>query len=529
MSLLSLPKLEALIKIEATLFINSKGKCVSLSFDEFYKLVKTHEWAGSFSKSKGDGDDDDAIPTSATLQTTAPSIVEKLSKQVEEWTQQFSEEERLLFQLMAVTSWKSNAMTTKSYPLFQLTKKGDNISKYLLEMCLPPESVTLAVSSPNSVSPTKAKANILSVARSEVLRNMYKHSKKYATLDSNSSNDLQIWWENAYNVSQMILDHRKLNAKKMTSKTESLEATRNTQSEAIINNNIAIEETTDGKKMTLEERVRAKSQLRNKKATTTSSVDKTLQSAATSQQNEQKALLELADALRAYSSRRTAVGSGSNVSRLSVSDFMKDAIVAWNGIVHNASVEKNGGGGGAGGKTVEKSRAVATPVTNIDLSRVLFHLRIKMACSGMQGDGSSRRQMEHYVLESLQKLATSIPNWIHLRSLPSSLSATTKETKPKKPDAPPATQQSSTMDRKTMRSAIIVIRNDGVDYAKDVRAKLGGRSYHQSNSLDRGGKSGNTVNKKKRSLKEFMGKQNAATDAIVPPSFRKRYDKMLKE
>jgi coenzyme F420-reducing hydrogenase alpha subunit len=137
--------------------------------------------------------------------------------------------------------------------------------------------------------------------------------------------------------------------------------------------------------------------------------------------------------------------------------------------------------------------------------------------------------MEHYVLELLQKLATLIPNWIHLRSLPSSLSTTTKETKPKKPDAPPATQQSSTMDRKTMRSSIIVIRNDGVDYAKDVRAKLGGRSYHQSNSLDQGGKSDNIVNKKKRSLKEFMGKQNAVADAIVPPSFRKRYDKMLKE
>jgi hypothetical protein len=315
----------------------------------------------------------------------------------------------------------------------------------------------------------------------------------------------------------------------MNSKAECLDTARNTQSEAIINNNIAIEETTEGKKMTLEERVRAKSQLRNKKATSTSSVDKTLQSAATSQQNEQKALLELADALRAYSSRRTAVGSGNNVSRLSVSDFMKDAIVAWNGIVHNASVEKNGGGG-AGGKTVEKSsRAVATPVTNIDLNRVLFHLRIKMACSGMQGDGPSRRQMENYLLELLQKLASLIPNWIHLRSLPSSLSTTTKETKPKKPDAPPATQQSSAMDRKTMRSSIIVIRNDGVDYAKDVRAKLGGRSYYQSNSIDQGGKSDNTVNKKKRSLKEFMGKQNAVADAIVPPSFRKRYGKLLKE
>eukprot|EP00985_Skeletonema_marinoi_P030403 scaffold31918_cov66-Skeletonema_marinoi.AAC.1 len=62
------------------------------------------------------------------------------------------------------------------------------------------------------------------------------------------------------------------------------------------------------------------------------------------------------------------------------------------------------------------------------------------------------------------------------------------------------------MDRKSMRSAIIVIRNDAVDYAKDVREKLGGRT-HQSNSLGKE-KDDNSRNApiggKKRSLKDFL-------------------------
>lgn len=503
----SLPKLEALIKIEATIWINSKGKYVSLPLEEFYALARTHEWTRGDSK-------DDVTHASATSQANST----KLSKQVEELTHNLSEEERLLFNLMTVSGWKSSEMTPKLYPLFQITK-GDN-NKYQLEMLPPPESVSLAVSSPNSVSPTRAsKVKIATVPRSEVIRNMYVQSKKYAALVNDSSQpDLQSWWRDAFNSAQMILDHRKLNAKKINTKTVAAEVAKNVPaSAAIINTN---DETLlfAGKKMTLEERVRAKSQLRNK-SSSTSTVDKTL-SATTSRQSEEKALLELADALRSFSHRRG--GNGSNAARLSMSDFMKDANVAWNAIVHNESVDKT-----TGKKQLETSRAIATPVTSIDLSRVLFHLRIKMSCGAGSkgvdsGDASNKRQMENYLLELLKKLASAIPNWIHLRSIPSSLSTTTKERKSKKP-APTITQQNA-VDRKSMRNAIIVIRNDGLDYAKDVRAKLGGRT-HQSSSI------GGTVLKgdKKRSLKEFMGQHNAAAGAIVPPSFLKRYDKMLKE
>lgn len=499
------------MKIEATIWINSKGKFVSLPFEDFYALARTHEWAGS--ASDGESKDDVSRKSSATAVQTTTSLT-KLSQQLEELTHQFSEEERLLFHLMAVSGWKSSEMTTKFYPLFQVTKGESN--KYQLEILKPPESVTSAVSSPNSVSPTKAKVKIPTVARSEVLRNIYNQSNKYAALAcDNSQHDSKSWWENAYNVSQMILDHRKVNAK------VNVKAAKNTPaSDAITNTN---EETTDGRKMTLEERVRAKSQLRNKPSTA-ALVDKTL-AVTTSRQSEKKALLELADALRSYSQRR---GLSAAVTRLSVSDFMTDARVAWKAIVHNENSDKTRGGS-------SKSVAVAAPVTNIDLSRVLFLLRMKMTCSGVEGvaslsgDTSNKRQMEIYLLELIEKLTSLIPNWIHLRSIPSSLSTAEKESNPKK-SAPTAMQQNK-MDHKSMRNAIIVILNDAVDYVNDVRAKLGGRLHHQTNSLGRS--KDNYVNlfngSKKRSLKEFMGQQNAAADAIIPPSFLKRYDKMLKE
>jgi len=515
----SLPKLETLIKIEATIWINSKGKFVSLPLEEFYALARTHEWAASISSFDSK---DDVTHTSVTM---THSNSAKLSKQVDALTQHLSEEERLLFNLTTVAGWKSNEMTPKLYPLFQITK-GDN-DKYQLDMLQPPESVKLAVSSPNSVSPTKAKVIIATVPRSEVLRNMYIQSKKYAALVNDKSQpDLQSWWQNASNTAQMILDHRKLNAKKITTKTEAMEAAKNVPASAtIINTN---DEIFAGKKMTMEERVRAKAELRSK-SNGTSTVDKT-SSATTSRQSEQNALLELADALRSYSQRRG--GNGSNAVRLTMSDFMKDANTAWNAIVHNESVEKTTGGG----KKVEKSRALAAPVTSVDLSRVLFHLRIKMSCgAGSKGvassDTSNKRQMENYLQELLQKLISLIPKWVHLCSIPSSLSTTSKERNLKKPTQ--TTTQQNVIDRKSMRSAIIVIRNDAVDYAKDVRAKLGGRT-HQHVSLGGGGTGeDNNLNGpkgvKKRSLKEFMGQKNAAAAAIVPQSFLKRYDKMLKE
>ena len=155
---------------------------------------------------------------------------------------------------------------------------------------------------------------------------------------------------------------------------------------------------------------------------------------------DNKALLELANALRSYSQRRgltsagvggsaidrlqsRAAGSSSsvvssaaavaggrtkmqttNIARLSVMDLIKDARIAWNAVVRSG------------------------PVVNIDISRVLFQLRLKMmmaadAKTTLRGTSSAlaldvqvsdRRQMELYLLDLLEKLTSLVPNWIHL-------------------------------------------------------------------------------------------------------------------
>eukprot|EP01082_Thalassiosira_pseudonana_P001110 g954.t1 g954 contig10:1067562-1068469(-) len=185
---------------------------------------------------------------------------------------------------------------------------------------------------------------------------------------------------------------------------------------------------------------------------------------------DNKALLELADALRSYSQRRgltsagvggsaidrlqsRAAGSSSsvvssaaavaggrtkmqttNIARLSVMDLIKDARIAWNAVVRS--------GGGGGGKSDSSGYALgsseganrggggglAAPVVNIDISRVLFQLRLKMmmaadAKTTLRGTSSAlaldvqvsdRRQMELYLLDLLEKLTSLVPNWIHL-------------------------------------------------------------------------------------------------------------------
>ena len=517
-----LPNLETLIKIEATLWMNARGTVVSLPLEEFYALVRTHEWTSSLVS--GDAKDE-KLNTTTKMQA---NVTTKLSKQADSLVQDLSDEERLLFSLLAISGWKPSEMTPKLYPLFQIVTKGSKgeNTKYQLEMLNPPESVSLAVSSPNSVSPTKAKLSAVSVSRSEVLRNMYVQSKTLAALTDNSSShaDASSWWGNASCVAKMIIAHRELNEKKLNTKTEDAETAKKLFTTAATANDND-QDSFAGKKMTLEERVRAKSQLRKRFNSTSTTIDKTF-SATALRQTEEKALLELADALRSYSQRRG--GDTNNVARLPMSDFMKDAAVAWNAIVRNENADK-----AAGGATKkEKSRTIASPVTSIDLSRVLFHLRLKISCGAGSkgvdsGDTSNKRQMENYITELLRKLASTIPNWIHLRDIPSSLSTTAKEGNSKEPLK--ASHQSS-KSRKSMRNNIIVIRNDAVNYANDVRAKLGGRT-HQSNTLGKvnSGKSNMADGGKKRSLKDFLGQNKAAADAIVPPSFLKRWDKALKK
>ena len=91
---------------------------MSSPLEEFYALARAHEWTG-FEVSPSDSKDDKTHALK-TIQA------DKLLKQMEELTQNFSDEERLLFHLMAVSSWKSSEMTPKLYPLFQIATKDGN-------------------------------------------------------------------------------------------------------------------------------------------------------------------------------------------------------------------------------------------------------------------------------------------------------------------------------------------------------------------------------------------------------------------
>jgi len=159
-------------------------------------------------------------------------------------------------------------------------------------------------------------------------------------------------------------------------------------------------------------------------------------------------------------------------------------------------------GEGGGGKAV----------VSIDLSRVLFQIRLKMKPNK---DVSDKRQMEMQLLELLEELSELVPAWIQLRKAPTlmtGLSSKKRKTSGAIDASLTTPATATTKQQKTnIKQCIIVIRNDAVDYNTDVRLKLGGRSHITS-------------------LEEMRGKkQPSLADAIVPPSFLQTYGKALKE
>ena len=209
-------------------------------------------------------------------------------------------------------------------------------------------------------------------------------------------------------------------------------------------------------------------------------------------------------------------------------DLMRDARVTWTSVV-NESADKHdssGGnksrprGGGGGGKAV----------VSIDLSRVLFQIRLKMVSNKGISD---KRQMEIQLLGLLEKLSESIPTWIQLRKTPTLITGSLSSKKRKTSSgaiAASATTPATAATKKqkvNIRQCIIVIRNDAVDYNTDVRLKLGGRAHITSAKNE----NKSTVAKgTKRSLEEMKGKKDPTlANVIVPPSFLQTYGKALTE
>jgi len=509
--------IDTLLRIEATIVLSTRGKG-SISIDNFYEMATTHEWL-SLSSSKG-AIDNEKIHTQQQ-QHVSKSIAE-VSTEVYELMSQLSDTERLLFDFMVISTCDLRDVSTHIYPLYQLN--GSRLE--IMQQPTPKEGVPLP-------------------ARSEVLSTMCHLSHKCYSFDNLvvKSSSLQKWWTNAKNIAQVILDHRK-QAESIKKKDKSKAA--NGVKSSIVSNSTkstasstAHTATTNGdKKMTLEERIRARSLLNP--STNKSKSSKVKES---SNQSDNKTILELANALRSYSQRRgVASSSGSsaldrlksrggessntstskNIARLTVMDLMKDARVTWTSVV-NESADKHdssGGnksrprGGGGGGKAI----------VSIDLSRVLFQIRLKMVSNKGISD---KRQMEMQLLELLEKLSELVPAWIQLRKAPTGGLSSKKRKTSSSANAASAHTTATTKQQKTnIKQCIIVIRNDAVDYNSDVRLKLGGRShitpvFGSQSAVAKG---------TKRSLEDIKGKKDPTlADAIVPPSFLQTYGRVLTE
>jgi len=507
--------IDTLLRIEATIILTTRGKG-SISIDNFYEMATSHEWLG-LSNSK---DTVDNVKIHTQQQQLSKSIAKK-SIEVYELVSQLSETERLLFDFMVMSTCDLRDVSTHIYPLYQLNGSRLEIKQ----------------------QPTP-KEGVLLPARSEVLGTMCHLSHNSFDNVAANSNAIQRWWANSKNIAQVILDHRK---QAETIKKDKSKAANGVKSSIVSNStksttsSTAHTATTNGdKKMTLEERIRARSLLNPSNAKSKSSKVK-----ESSNQSENKTILELANALRSYSQRRgLASSSGSsaldrlksrsgdssntsaskkNIARLTVMDLMRDARVTWTSVVNESADKHDSSGGnkarprGGGGKAI----------VSIDLSRVLFQIRLKMKPNK---DVSDKRQMEMQLLELLEKLSELVPAWIQLRKAPTlsgSLSSKKRKTSSGAIETSVTTTATATIKQQktNIKQCIIVIRNDAVDYNTDVRLKLGGRSHITSAKNE-----SNSTAFAKRSLEEMKGKkQSSLADAIVPPSFLQTYGKALIE
>ena len=463
--------LGTMMRIEAAIWTAKRG-IGGIAIQEFYSMSKSHEYFGWQGRN---------VVNNET--NASSSELDRLHKVVD----QFTEEEVLLFEFVTITGWKPD--DTRLYSLYNLTLSPKG--KIYLNVLQRPEEITTIFT------------------RSEILSKMYHLScKNFA----NKTMEMNNWWEHVANVAQMILNHRaSITATPNKVHDKSLKHHTADHNHDKLSSN-ATKKSVDTTNMNLEERVRARSL--NNPANSTST--QPLKAGASTLQIESKALLELAISLRSFSQRRGASG------RLTVRDLITDANITWKSVVnYTNSLNDNtsgkivgvSGGGGSGG---------INSLVNVDLSRVLFLLRLKMkTCAGI----TDKRQMESQLIELLQKLATAVPEWLQLRQL--------RNTKLLLSGGGTLNEQEK-RGVNSCQESIIVIRNDCVDYA-DVRAKLGGRIYNLipdstkindgSNNLTSRSNNGN-----KRSLFEMRQEQAVGVaDARVPDSFRRLYGKALED
>lgn len=526
---------------------SSKQPRSRISLDQFYSFVNDLELLDLASTAASDvkllksGYD---VNDSETLQ---------LMENADKLTEQLVDTEFNLLDLMAVAGWDPSK--------FELANKDSSTSLYMLYQFTPSESTTSQNTTENGntfdleVKQPPPKQS----PRLEVLKDVYKFSLKiylgHGTLDATKR-----WWKHVANVAQVILDSRKqsisqfsvINAQKPGKKPLESITTGLTASELIT------------KDMTLEERVRIRAQIREQSLLNQSGSLKASSPGSSSDPQHRKntMLLELADALWSFANRRSlgdrssflcesskkglenvafvdTSRSGKN-ARLAVVDFIKDARISWKSVVGRGNLRGVTGESksiaGAGGRY---SILGVKNVANIDLSRVLFHIRMKMVSTADGSEFSSNvtsdtRRMETEVLGLLDDLASMFPEWVRLLDAPSLLTAANKSGGAWEYSR--AGNIGTTNKKPSARRSIILIRNDAVDYASSVHSKLGGRNSQAEPTKHNKAidivRFRSSASSKKRFYNEVHHNDkrvgpSAIAETIVPPSFVRLYGKAL--
>ena len=274
-------RLGTMMRIKAALWTNTRGRG-GIPIEDFYSMAISHEWLGLGVNNQS--------RNGSVMSETKISTYKRLSKaeskicgDVNEIIHKFTEEEILLFDFVTATGW--NPDDPNLYPLYRLYLPSQKARIHLEILQRPQETK----------STSTIKSIVATSTRSEILQGMYFGCKNFS-LTATARHD---WGEHAKSVAQMILDHRK----SMTPSTRE-DSAKNASLKPIGSNT---------NNMTLEDRVHARS-LRNP---TTSMSKQPSNAGVSTQQIENKALLELATSLRSFSQRRGASYSGgSAVDRL---------------------------------------------------------------------------------------------------------------------------------------------------------------------------------------------------------------------
>ena len=474
---------------------SSKGSS-NTAADDFYAMARSHEWLAT---SNG----------ASVKQTTVPDMnvadlphgITSLAEDVGDLASKLSGEERLLFDFVVVAGWQTGKSSL--YPLYRLSSSN---SKLYIE----------AVDVSNK--PSRSASNKF-MTRSDILGYRYHFSLKHCSFEADGDS-LRTWWEHARSVVNILLSHRGdelvLDGVAKESTFQKFIADGNKKAEDDIEK--------EGKKMTLEERIRARSRRNNPSASLNEKNQPAKPDQKAIERAENRALLELADSLRSYSQRKSGgtaldrlknrgstgdalLNQASNhTSRLPASDLLKSARSSWNVLVSEDSNQKS---------TTGKMRqgASSTSSGGIDVSHALYQLRIV---------GLDKRQMESKLTELLERLATLAPEFVQLKQAPSAV--VSLGTKRKIDGSSCAKAQGTNV--KSIRRSVVVIRTDALNYS-EVRARLGGRVMHDACKASVEEISPKRRRASAKKLAETLKGPSSVADSHIPPSFLKIYGSAL--